>query len=161
MKAKGSKSMRVATIFTGVAACTGGLAQAANAQDTTHTPVHHAAFPAARSTGSIRQVSDCHDLGIIGTSNWQTDATYGPVGGGFSVCYGDKGTWQSPPGTGLSAECGGNNRGWLYGGKNDSPVVFDFGVGKTYAFLGWSHFLAVHISGWTGTDECPAPIHNQ
>lgn len=127
MGVKSSKSMRVATIFTGVAACTAGFTQAANAQDVVHTPVNHAAFPAARSTGSIRQISNCHDLAIKGTSEWQTDATYGPVGGGYSVCYGYKGTWQSPPGTGLSAECGGNNRGWLYGTKNYSTVVFDSG----------------------------------
>lgn len=61
-KSSTRKSMRVATIFTGVAACTAGMVQVANAQDVAQAAVKHvgrAARPAGRIAGSIRSAVAC------------------------------------------------------------------------------------------------------
>ena len=71
-KSRSRRSMRVATIFTGVTACTFGAAtQVANAQDAAHTAVTHPAtragfaIPAGgRSYGSIRMAYGCGAAGI-------------------------------------------------------------------------------------------------
>lgn len=159
---KSRKSIRVATVFTGIAACTAGMAQVANAQD--------AATAEPANQGSIRHASAC---GYHGTDpTWlhvSTNFLLGASRGGSpnytyitSVCFGYKGAYSSPPGIGINAECGGNNKGWL-GGKNGGTSVFaQFGAGTKYRDLYWSHLLAVDISGWGGTDKCPeAPYYGE
>jgi hypothetical protein len=165
---KPRKSMRVATIFTGVAACTVGLTQVANAQDLTHA----AAKPASKQVrntlhpdniGSIRDASACGARGVDRT--WlhvSTNFLLGESRGGSpnytyvtSVCFGFKGAYSSPPGIGINAECGGNNHGWLGGVNGGESVFAQFGAGTTYRNLYWSHLYAVDISGWNGNDTCP------
>ena len=52
---KPRRSMRVATVFTGIAACTAGVTQVANAQD---------ARPMGRASGSIREYTECGIHGV-------------------------------------------------------------------------------------------------
>jgi hypothetical protein len=155
--------MRVATLFTGVAAATIGMAQAANAQEAapaaTHTPKHTggALVPAGRFDGSIRYSTDCANRGI--DKNWlhvstNTGSSIDPY---QSYCFGFKGIWSSPPGIGINYECGGNNHGYLDGENGGRSVSFHFGPGTTYRANKWSHLWDVLITSWTGTDACGLP----
>lgn len=151
-KSRPRKLMRAATIFTGVAACTAGAAQVANAQD---RPAN-AARPAGAINGSIRDASAC---GFKGSHpNWLHVSTTWYHSPGYtytSVCFGFKGAYQSPPYTGIRTECGGNNHGFLQGANGGHSVSFFFGPGTTYHGLYWSHLYDVGITSWTGNDGCP------
>lgn len=174
---KPRKTMRVATIFTGVAAATAGMTQVANAQEVAHHDVRPSSkhvgrtfrpAAAALTNGSIRDASVCGARGVDHT--WlhvSTNFLLGQSRGGSpnytyvtSVCFGFKGTYSSPPGIGINAECGGNNHGWLAGSKNGHTASVLFGAGTTYRNLSWSHLWALHISGWTGNDTCPEAPYN-
>jgi hypothetical protein len=159
--------MRVATIFTGVAACAVGMAQAANAQVTDPANARdvrppHAARPAGAIFGSIRDASACGARGV--DPNWlhvSTNFLLGQSRGGSpnytyvtSVCFGFKGEYQSPPGIGINAECGGNNHGFVLGVNNGRSRSFFFGPGTGYHDLSWSHLYTVAINSWTGNDKC-------
>ena len=124
-KSRPRRSMRVATIFTGVAAATVGMTQVANAQDAAHPAAKQASKhigrsirPAGRYDGSIRVVSGCHEHGT--DKNWLHLSTgyYTTGNTQTSWCYGYKGAYESPPGVGVNRECGGNNHGYL-AGTND------------------------------------------
>jgi len=153
VSSKPKRSMRVATIFTGIAACTAGMAYGGTAQAaTTHTTVKHTSKhigltvkPAYRSSGSIREVTSC------GSNTWlhvMSEDNYG------SFCFGFRGTSIPTNETGMYAQCGGNNHGWLSSYRGDRYVTF--GVGTTYRTLSWPHLSRVHISGWKGGDTCYA-----
>jgi hypothetical protein len=160
-KPRRRKTMRVATIFTGVAATTAGVMQVAHAQDirpagTQDIRPGHAALPAGRLSGSIRSAPTCGDRGI--DKNWLHVSTTFYIGLSFdytSVCFGFRGTFQSPPDTGVRAECGGNNHGFLLGVNGGRSKSFLFGPGTTYHRLSWSHLYTVAINSWTGADACP------
>jgi hypothetical protein len=151
-RARTRRAMRVATIFTGVAACTGGVAQAAHAQGIRP----ETARPAASHTGSIRIANLC---GYYGTDkNWEHVSTTSYNDEGYqylSMCFGYRGAYESPPYTGVRAECGGNNHGYLVGLNGGYARSFWFGPGTTYYGLYWSHLYTVAISGWAGADACP------
>jgi hypothetical protein len=172
MGTRAGRSMRVATLFTGVAAMTVGLAQAANAQEgakpSARPALKHGAGPDAippgggKQSGSIQYYRNCGE-GLGTHSHWQhTAVAFSKTSYGFYIpgsdCFGFKGTLVSPSGTGAISECGGNNHGYLYGEDGGRGVNFHFGPGKTYAYLGWSHFTAVVINSWTGNDGCPAAV---
>jgi hypothetical protein len=155
-KSKTRKSMRVATVFTGVAACAVGAAPLANAQETHPATNLGALRPAGPLANSIRKVSDCARNGVDKT--WLHVSTTQYIDGShfyFSMCFGFKGAYHSPPGTGVRAECGGNNFGFLLGSNNGVSTGFDFGPGTTYHGLNWSHLYTVGISSWSGTKQCP------
>jgi hypothetical protein len=152
VSSKPKKSMRVATIFTGIATCAAGMAYGGTAQAATHTTVTHtpkltqrAVRPAGRNvSGSIQEVSEC------GNNTWLH--VFSIVNEGRFMCFGYKGTTSASNETGAAAECGGNNYGWM-----DSVAgyrFFDFGTGTTFHTLSWPHLSYVHISGWTGNDVC-------
>jgi hypothetical protein len=156
-KTRAKKSMRVATIFTGVAACTAGVTQVANAQEVAHADVRPTAHnaggtvrPAGRLSGNIEYSWGCVD------PNWFTawvhlgspDAVEDPV------CFGNKGIYGSPPGTGLVSQCGGTNHGFLEGAKAGRSVSTNYGPGNTFRYLGWSHWYDIGIWSWTGNDTC-------
>jgi len=157
--------MRVATIFTGVAACTVGAAtQVANAQDAAHTAARHTsrragrAIADGRSYGSIRYTSNCGEYGTdktwlhVSTTDYYTTYYWQVV----SLCFGYFGLWNSPPDVGIRAECGGNNHGLLVGltaaGRKWSAT---YGPGTTYRTLDKAHLSGVFINSWTGADKCP------
>lgn len=164
-KSKAKKTMRVATIFTGVAAATAGMTQVANAQEIAHAdarPGTHKAGgvlqPAGRVAGSIRYNSYC--VGKAVDSTWfHYNISKGSGYGGTiqSFCFGYKGAYYSPPGTGLLSQCGGNNRGALTGAKNGVSVSATYGHGTTWRRLWWSHFYLITIDSWAGTDACFSP----
>jgi hypothetical protein len=164
-KSRPRKSMRVATIFTGVAAATIGMTQVAQAQETAHpaarpTPRNNGRFvrPAERVSGSIRQDSDCANRGI--DKNWlhvstNTSFSENPY---QSICFGFRGMSVSPPYIGINAECGGNNHGYLAGlAANGRSWFSSFGPGTTYRKLVEPHLNEVYIRSWTGTDACGKP----
>jgi hypothetical protein len=166
---KSKRTLRVATVFTGVAAVAVGMAQAANAQDAaqpaakqTTTLPGRAIGEAVRISGSIRSAWNCHYFGE--DPSWLHVSTladsYGPY---MSACFGGKGIMHSPPGSGLFAECGGNNKGYINGNSNGGTIEsVGFGPGTTYRKVYMAHYDDVVITGWTGADKCPAtPMWNQ
>jgi hypothetical protein len=153
--------MRVATIFTGVAAATAGVTQVANAQGirpagTQGIRPGNAARPDGAIYGSIRSALSCGHNGShktwlhVSTTSYFFAAHYYR-----SICFGNKGDFESPPYTGIRAECGGNNHGSLLGTNGGHSKIFAFGPGTTYHALGWSHLYTVAINSWTGNDTCP------
>jgi hypothetical protein len=146
-KSMPKKSMRVATVFTGVAVCTVAGAAAANAQDITHAKVHPGYV---REYGSIREVTDCGSntwVHVVASNGGDQDSEY---------CYGYAGEIQSPPGHGAYYECGGENYGELIGYLSAGNTWYDdFGPGRTYATVGRGSLYVVEIFSWTGNDKCP------
>jgi hypothetical protein len=153
-KSRAKKSMRVATIFTGVAAFTTGMAQVADAQDThaavrpTSKNIGRAVHPAGRVDGSI-EYADCTEYSY---PTWFHYLAMSRTV--FSYCFGDYGAWYSPPGVGLLSQCGGNNHGGLLGAKGGANVSATYGPGTTWRKLDWSHFYLITINSWTGHDGC-------
>jgi hypothetical protein len=125
------RTMRVATAFTGVAACTAIAA-----------PIAHASSGHRRS-GSIRE-SNCAGAGTHPTWLHVASQNYG------ITCYGFRGSYSPTTEIGLRAECGGNNWGFLSG----PGWVLTFGAGNTYRFVNHAHMDTVAIGGWSGSDSC-------
>jgi hypothetical protein len=155
VSSKPKRAMRVATMFTGIAACTVGLTYGGTAAEAaTHTAVHTPkgtdlqGQPAGRSTGSIREVRSC------GSNTWLHVLSQNSA----SHCYGFKGTYVTSSEVGVYAQCGGNNKGWLSWANGDKFTTF--GHGTTYRILNWAHLSKVHISGWSGNDTCYAVYTN-
>src|ERR1700722_8864863 len=154
-KKRPRRTMRVATIFTGVAALTTGVTQVANAQDM------RTAVPAGAVSGNIKSVSNCGSKGIDAT--WlhvSTVSNYSVLGVPtteyISDCLGNKGEFKSPRGTGIIAECGGNNYGFMSGLSANYIVGWGdtYGPGTTYRAIHGAHLSTVFISRWAGTDKC-------
>lgn len=151
VSSKPKRSMRVATLFTGIATCAAGMAYAGTAQAATHTTVDHAqkltprtVKPAGRNvSGSIQEVSEC------GNNTWVHVLSAVNL---RSICFGYRGTTSASNETGAAAECGGNNYGWMDSVRGYR--IFSFREGTTFATLNWPHLSYVHISGWKGTDVC-------
>jgi hypothetical protein len=150
-KSRTRKSMRVATIFTGVAACTGGMTQAAHAQairpETT-------ARPATAVYGSIRWVLNCAQDNKDSHFMHYSTVISSPYQFRGSICFGFKGSDYSPPGIGVRYECGGNNHGFVEGTNGGRFESYNFGPGNGYHALFWSHLDGVDINSWTGADKC-------
>jgi hypothetical protein len=162
---KPRRTMRVATIFTGVAACTVGMAGVANAQQIHRASARgiraantRAVHPDARLSGSIRFAASCGYRGV--TPHYLHFSTNRVVPGGdgyasvTSDCFGYRGLLSSPPNTGIDAECGGNNHGYLDGYNSGLSISYHFGPGTGYHGLYWSHLYVVQITSWTGEDTC-------
>ena len=156
--------MRVATVFTGVAAATVGMTQVANAQDAARPDVGpsskhigRAIGPAAADADSIRSAIACGANGSHPT--WTHVSTTWYTGEGYeytSLCFGFKGILYSPPFTGMRAVCGGNNHGALVGYYDDGGSwVLNFTPGRGYYKWDKSHLNNVTIYSWTGNDTCP------
>jgi hypothetical protein len=159
--------MRVATLFTGAAAVTVGMAPVANAQDVAHATVHRPASkhiarqmrPATQTNfGNIKSVFACAllDVGHPVTNPTWLHADWYNVSEEISesMCYGFSGWIVSPPGVGVTYECGGNNYGQLRGYSKGHSWYFDFGPGTTYAHLNRASMDVVSIWSWKGTDKC-------
>jgi len=169
-KSKPRGTMQVATIFTGVAAVTAGMTQAANAQDVAHPAATHTSKhigrtirPAGRFDGSIQQSQSCGNRLPVRHPTWlhvSTESVVGGVGYGItSVCFGGAGIYSSPFGVGLYGECGGNNYGYIEGYNNGILADLHFGPGTTYRTISWSHYDSVLITSWKGTDKCGMAPH--
>lgn len=150
VSSKPKRSMRVATLFTGMATCAAGMAYGGTAL-AAHATVEHTTKltprtfnPAGRNvSGSIQEVSECGNntwLHVISAVNQR------------SICFGFRGTTSASNETGAAAECGGNNYGWMDSVRGYR--IFSFREGTTFHTLNWPHLSYVHISGWQGTDVC-------
>jgi hypothetical protein len=159
-KPKRKTSMRVATVFTGVAAAMVGVTQAANAQDAGHAmakpTARQAVRPAGRLNGSIRESGNCTAISDR-YPTWLHVATkfFPSTNVMDSACFGGKGIYSSPPGVGIYGECGGNNYGYIDGTNNNTTVSMHFVPGTTYHLFKWAHYDDVLITSWKGTDKCP------
>lgn len=167
-KSKPRKSMRVATIFTGVAAATVGMTQVATAQEVAHSAAKPASRHIARQMrpaiapefkyGSIRSSGGCAitDTGHPAThGTWlHLDWLVTSFGQSFSECYGYKGFIISPPGFGVTYECGGNNYGSLYGYSGTKEWNDYYTPGRGYIHLNKKSLYQVAIWSWTGNDTC-------
>lgn len=139
MSAGTRKSMRVATVFTGVAAC------AAIAAPVAHASSGH------RRTGSIREVDNCSAQ----LHNWLHVRSKGNSHQSPTIrCYGFRGKYSPSGEIGILSECGGNNFGYL-SAKGAGAWNFSFDPGTYYRPLNHSHLAAVYIGGWAGGDACP------
>jgi hypothetical protein len=145
------RTMRVATVFTGVAAGAAAF-----------TP-----FAPAAHASSIRANPGCD-----GTPRWfhiywfggNGEYEYGSRG---SSCYGFKGIVHDPVVTGsvISGFCGGTNSGSFSissGAGKVIPGTFHASSNPYWltntAKWGYDpHMTRLTIKGWTGNDECPQP----
>jgi hypothetical protein len=163
-KAKRRKSMRVATIFTGVAACTVGMTHAANAQDATHKPTsRHIGRQARPATeiryGAIASSSNCtlkNDVNPTWLHLWWSDGPAYDPPLTPEICYGGRGSVYSPPTVGVTFECGGNNYGSLIGYSDGGKKewIFNYHPGTTFAYLDKGSLWEVAIWSWKGADKC-------
>jgi hypothetical protein len=140
------KSMRVATIFTGVAACVAPMAQAAHAQVTR---------PDAKLGPENTRIAACGGrstwvhMGYLtgGTGNYTAySSCAGFVGGaGFTVR--------------LRGFCGGNNQGHLFGYTATANLNWHYGHGNYYALWApsksWGTTSDISLSRYSGTLTCP------
>ena len=155
MQPRIKKTMRVATTFTGAAACAAAFAPtAATAATAQHghqirlDGTRHGVQPDA----GITFKSQCPG----GTSNWLHIAWAGNHG---DACLGGVGSVSfSTHAPGIKGWCGGNNIGIIL--SRNGQHSYSFGHGTTYLYnikpdpfpIG-----AVLMDGWKGNDKCPPP----
>jgi hypothetical protein len=138
-KAASRKTMRVATMFTGAAACAVAFTPAAHAANL--DPVR----PANTEWGDCQGANQSHWLHIVTNQS--------------IFCLGDRGIINvgvHPYGLPVYSYCGGNNSGWfLYSGRE-----LKFYSGTTYNTYARNHdwvplgVISVSISTWHGNDTC-------
>jgi hypothetical protein len=160
-KAVSGKTMRVASTFTGAAACAVAFTPAAMAgtgHPAVHQPVLNRAVPhkVGRPDISLRGCT-------AGTSNWFHIA-YNKQS---DICFGFKGTFVFSPNArpAETSFCGGNNKGWISGFNTKTGQFYftRFGHGNFYAHIPnttASHpylLSSVHISSWAGNSKCGFP----
>jgi hypothetical protein len=148
-----AKTMRVATTFTGAAACAFAFTPAALAG--THLDVAGAGQQAHDNgvrPDAITTKNHCPG----GTSNWLHLAY--TTGG--DICYGGSGTLEFTNSVKINSFCGGNNTGVIYGYSKDggSPSI-PFGHGTFYAKIPSRPYAVWGLSmdGWKGNDKCGPP----
>jgi hypothetical protein len=142
------KTMRVATVFTGAAACAAAFTPAATA-GTVHQAralprqdgKKYAPIRNGRIEGSIRSSGACHNAEWVHLE-WSR---------GYTDCFGYAGLFSFGP-LKISHECGGTNYGQLdIVGK--SPI--HYGPGTTYrGFPTGTEASVISILSWHGTDHC-------
>jgi hypothetical protein len=170
-KPKSARCLRVATVFTGAAACAVGFGPAANAQPVPAqagaTPVpaqagvtpapgaaHHRTRFQVRPDGEERNCS-------AGKSTWFHLYTKSELGSHIEWCVGFSGFTPLSGIVTAQGFCGGNNSGSFLGSNG---VWHHFGHGTTiYLFKAKNGFPGsvyevegVDIFSWKGPDKCPA-----
>jgi hypothetical protein len=146
VKSATRKKMRVASTFTGTAACAALFMPSAALATTQHNLNKQDRMHAARP--DLKFNSGCE----YGTGHWLHFAEVSP---NRSLCYG----WSQNNATTASfsqvAYCGGNNYGTFYGinshGQNKSV---SFHQGTTYGRAGKFYTSIIVINGYAGTDGC-------
>lgn len=150
MKPATRKMMRVATTFTGAAACAVAFNPAARAD--TGQPAAQLALAGDRTIeGSIHETNDCgyspnnHFFRIMDTAH-------------TTSCFGWYGLLILSPWPNLSKYCGGNNTGVFWGSGPNGGNAYGFGPGSTWAYRragsAWFYVSELGISGWNGTKYC-------
>jgi hypothetical protein len=138
-KALKGRTMRVATTFTGAAACAFAFAPMATA-------------------GTMAQA---HPDNVVsgacgnGTAHWLHLGN----GAGGDRCYGDRGGGIRSKKYDTASFCGGNNIGSFTGiSAFGDKVTKKFGPGKTYAHMDTTiNVSSVVIESFKGSDSCPPP----
>jgi hypothetical protein len=159
MKPGIKRTMRVATTFTGAAACGVAFnpaAMAATAQPVAHQQLRRIAIAENRRlSGSIRESAGC---AAANASHW-LHVSEGP---GFGpVCFGFRGLLLTSPLPDMHAFCGGTNSGYIWGTDNlhSYAVYYHFGQGTYYYHPPKSekyfYVSEIGIVGWKGGDKCP------
>jgi hypothetical protein len=162
-KIASGKTKRVATVFTGAAACAAAFVPAAHAANghqagldgktltarSLRGTVHGARPDSVGTSGSIQKATNCAD-----TPKWVHLAK-----GTAEDCFGFPGVWSFSVGglpghVDVSKICGGNNYGWY---ASENGKVGYYHQGTTYAHLPVSTIRSIGIFGYKGTEECPAP----
>lgn len=158
-KPKSARRLRVATVFTGAAACAVGFGPAANAQPVQAggAPAPGAAHHRAGLQVRPREETNCS----AGKSTWFHLYNKSGLGAHYEWCVGFSG--YTPLNGIVTAQgfCGGNNSGRFLGSNG---VWHGFGHGTSIYFFkaknGFpgSHYevQAVSIYSWSGPDKCPA-----
>jgi hypothetical protein len=142
-KAVSGRTMRVATTFTGVAACAFAFAPTAMAT-TAHQPQIK-----DNTIGPLNTVNG--SCGGANQSHWFHMGTTATV-----TCYGNIGT-ANAGGYVINSFCGGNNIGYFSGKGSKGKKKVTFGTGDFWAHVPSAPFAVskVHISNWTGGTKCP------
>jgi hypothetical protein len=141
------KALRVATVFTGVAGCAAAFGPAAAAATAAPGTAVARAVEAANVDAATIESGPCNS----GTTHWLH-----LYDGGTDRCVGFPGTlvYKTPPAA--SAFCPGNNYGYIEG-ASPSPLIIAFRQGATIErFTSQFRIQAIHISGWSGNETCPA-----
>lgn len=170
-KVASGKRMRVATVFTGAAACAATFAPAAHAATghqaapdtkTLTVPRLHDAMNEIRPdwNGYATVVSGSIQLGSCpSTPKWvHMSRSLDPYS---TFCFGFKGelAFHSPD-ISVSRICGGNNYGDYVNSRGQTAY---FGPGTTYVHLPWpgvAKIEAIQILKWSAhnNDKCPTPL---
>jgi len=154
MKPGIKRTMRVATTFTGAAACAVAFNPAAMAgtarpvQPGHQQDLRRVAIPDNRRlSGSIRSgacAAEWLHIGVNGT---------GPV------CIGYKGLLDMSPYPNMHSFCGGTNSGYIWGNGTLGWSYYHFEPGTYFWHLPksipWFYVSEVGIAGWRGSDKCP------
>lgn len=152
------KTMRVATTFTGAAACAvafnpAAMAAAGQPAQTGHQQLDRMAGN-RRISGHIRS-DDCENPN---ESHWLH--IEGPYGSG--ECFGFSGILSLSPWDNMQAYCGGTNSGIIFGAATDGPKsYYSFKDNGTYYYhlpksVTYFYVNRVMISQWHGSAKCPA-----
>jgi hypothetical protein len=142
------KAFKVATVFTGAAACAAAFMPAAEAAPT--------ATAKTQQIGPDIIVKDC-DAGQTTSVHfyWPSAAHHGPT------CLGESGT-STLHGASFTGACTGNNWGWFSFSVPGvrSLTKIHFGQTEVFSFAndfgGDAKVYKVHISGWSGGWTCAA-----
>ena len=148
MKRITKKAMRVTTTFTGAAACLAALTPTAMAAT---TKTAHEALPDKPNLGMHPAIKSSYGAACDAHPHWVHIYGLGAPSG--IRCFGFAGTtsrlYQ------MSAECGGNNYGVVYGvGPNGSITSSNSFSPGTYARTSVHSQYAIAISRWSGYDSC-------
>jgi hypothetical protein len=155
-KAVSGRTMRVATTFTGAAACvalTGGPAMA----DTVHPAPAQPGHQPRQARVNPNAIANVQRGNCLETNQshwfhmgWST-STLSEV-----TCFGFTGTYTLNPDFFISQECGGNNKGYVSGTGVNGHRKVTWGHGTTWRKIGELSVSKVHMSGWSGNDKCTA-----
>jgi|HubBroStandDraft_1064217.scaffolds.fasta_scaffold40355_2 hypothetical protein len=157
------RTMRVATLFTGAAACaitafapTALAATAADGNQNAGRPHTGRDIPMLHTGGTITS-------SVCGTDRANYSTWMEMIYKGAYICYGFTGTTAADQhgnwGSSTTSICGGNNVGW-YSSNNSGrgpTKKATFREGTTFVGLPnvpWQ-INKVHISGWSGGNKCP------
>jgi hypothetical protein len=160
------KPFRVATVFTGAAACAAAFTPAAAAMPTAAGATTHDLAPGITATGNITATDDCGSA----TKGWlylyyTASEHHGPI------CLGGIGTAPLDPGTAMAGFCPGNTSGSLAGyylSQHGSPVSLNvhwsrYNTPYIYSVFSLPTYLTyVHLTGYYSLNYelflCPATI---
>jgi hypothetical protein len=157
------KTKRVATVFTGAAACAAAFVPAAHAANGHQAGLDGKKLTLAQHYGTMHgaRPDDYPASGSIEAGTCATTPRWVHVVDGIHhSCFGFHGTWKfsisgSPAFVDVSQICGGTNHGWY---KSAGGRTGYYGPGKTYVHLPVTTMKSIHISGWSkGNTACPAP----